>query len=1853
MSESIFTEYNPPAPQVWPASLPLPQNIDSALLHNATIRWHNASQDLRELLAGVPSIRTSLTDLLERELDLGEPDAGLRFPATDTLPEQFVGFTSILACFCQKNRPEKTPDRPAEVVGLGASHLLNALTPLQLLARIKRLDPEKELNWRWNSYWDARAPGTPLSRREHAARLYLVHVEAAAQVALAQRSLTADQLRPLWLLMESASPAPRLDDRPINRERLELLLDNNDRSSLPGAWVISVGERQSGRQLLYLPHRPVPLQTFANRNEMESSLRDQQLVPQEVSASGLRFEYSADVLPLTTGMSEWLAQVQEARLNALRQDSDSGLDLAEQGNRALVPADRVDRQHSVAGFVAPPPALPAPRPSGLDEEYPLFGALFADIPWSVRQTALKRQQHALHSWTNQAGDEGQRTLDGFFQRMEDAERLADAAAQALIDRERVLDTVTFNREFTALHQAHKTGLLAEAELQQTIGQLSGDQFQAIQSALNDASDSSTDLCAAEISLSVHEPPGASGTTSGQTLNGPLVITHPKVLSEPNASYSLLLYWPGTGGGLQRFENRRELERELFKIQERDTVLALHLKRISGDPLQHALNQVTREFEERAGTIRQQFAQSPSAQRAEQLEKLRIQYRSALQVPINASMQLAVTYLREQRTTLSIASSLPDWLSDLSGPDRDRLRWQIESYIKAMQRSQALMETALPPRDDFIRQHLHERLRRDFSIKGHFTVRLDLPDSVAMEKHTIRAPGAPGTPQKLELVPSKARSMMPLEDLARHNIDNTPSMSLEPLLLRLGFMTVEVTTTDEKERQVLITGITKSYLRKTLPDLDLPDAYETLVRKVFMGAHDDPPFVNEHRRECLLEPWRLMLRLQGECARLQNRISAQDLQILDIAVDADTPFAWRANNRHIVLLPALLISGGKDTPNEGPVTLSGVSFIEERVSGTTLLYLTDSPDGQCLRRYDNLEAARQALFNLCVQDKWSRYLAGRAVQGNVQAHEYRIDQAVLKRFDALIGVGERWPATTSLAAHLLNAQMGRLIQVHRSTSRSNADLTRERDALSRSHVFTYIKMALGLVPFVGTAIGLYDAWNSANQAVAAFLRGAVGDGLAEIEALLLAVIDAAMDVLPLAGAGTGTGALTRNRQLRKLAGSPAALQPSDGRKAKHTRTRFADYEHQQPIFLSGLQPASAGLFRNVYRHADGDFVVRQGRIYQVELSKDSRGWRLAGNSQKTYKQPIALDEAGDWDTHFGVYGTTFDGGGAGGGNVVGHLADVLDPVWPASIRQRLPRWWGDRVYRRQQQLTQATDDFARQIDARFAESHAVISRYNDAPVQQRPALRAAADAACIADIELVTRRYRLLTDLLPLTHGNKRRKVLECMSLDAWKVADRLQLRVHHINHQVAPLLDRIDPLIERLIDLPENLHSEHIALHRQIHGLRRETMQKTDEIEGLMHDLNHWYDRITLPRDKAHMRTEVEALNKRLSESNLLYLRTGSLLEIVQRYDNLAELSWHFLQNQARELRARMDRALYIQFSLPETAATRAQRNRILQDCLDTYAQFRRAMTVWTASYSQHFYRDDVPALMAGIEKMADRARRTLELPTVSAPTGRSNKKIFTTEDDQLLIGVEHWESTTQTRRYHLTGKGGVEEVWEQGSSGKYRLLNASARTPSLMEQDLGSLVTEARTRLDRLPAYEIKVSTYARQGMLPVDLEHMMVSEAEELIRRAQGIGRVDAQNPMIATLRGKATELRIRGRQMRTRQSLGSKSPTDGMLDDLIGQNAVDIRKVAPLKHLGKRKDGRIDYLQEYEIRDLTQAPPKLLWYAHFHYSKATPGFREFEKAHLKLPEHRLLTHADDPSLPDADIAKRSSVLTHFENL
>lgn len=1845
MTDRRLPDLPAPAPLVMPPFSSLPGHHDESLMLSALARWRACCEGLRELFAGVPSIRDTVDGLLRQQLDLDGVHAGLLLPATGAQPERFISLTHACAFAFQHPQLDSALAPHWRITGLPRSHSLSSLTPRQMLERLKTLNPEQAHNRRWRDFWSARAPGTAVSRQTRAVELYRNHFEAAVHLAFARKALTAQQLGPLLSIIDPEVETTPPNAPPLRTEQLALVLSNQSRLKLTGAWAISRGPTVDGEHWLYLPSHPVAIQAFGKRSDLEDWLTRQGLVPQGLPNDNLSIEYSAKSAPMPTGASDLFANHQQAQISALRNGTRGKTNLAEQGAQSLLQADEVDRQRGNSPVIASPPRLDVTQHEDRSSEQPLFGSLYADIPWSSRQAALNRQRDALDRLIVQVGNgTGLQPLKDCLNALEKAEQDADKAAVSLLHRPRAASS---EPEFTALHSAHRAGLKAEAAVQRLLGQLSDDEHHLLMSVLERTD---TAPVAASLSLSAPEQIGDTPRVVPRALDGVFVVSAADAHADADSPHSVLIYWPGNGGGLQRFANRRELERVLVKMTAAAKGATLQWQAITGDALEHGLKQLTKDFEKRANAIA-----DDAPQRAERLETLRVLALATLQVPVHAARNLAFAHRLEQDRSAALADHLPDWLQRLPVADRGALKALIEAYLKAMKRSHELLTLALEPRSEFTRKHLQARLRQDFSVKGAFDVQLDIPDAVTWE--TRYSAGPTGPVRTTVMVASATRSRMSLEALAQLNIDSALSVQQDPLSQRLVLMHREITADNDKERIRLLNGITPTYLRKILPELDLPKAYEQQILDAFKGALSEPVFVREHRRESLIEPWRLMLKLQGECARLQKQIDSEELQILNIAIDANTPAGWRAHGKRIVLLPARLSAGGKDTSGEGPSTLSGVTFIEEQVSGVTLLYLPDGPDGRFLRRYDSREAARKALFNLCQQDRMIRYLAGRALGGDARAHESRLNEAVRRYFDGMIEIGAPWPASTSLAAHLLDAHMGRLIIAHRDTSRSNAALSLERYALEGPRAFNYIKMALGVVPFVGTAIALYDAWNAANQAVAAFLRGNVGDGLAELQTVLLCLIDAAMDLLPGEAAtsslATEARQLTRTRQWRALTASAGALQPPSMRKARQVVARFAGYEYEHPIALVGLQPATHGLYRNVYRHPDGDFIVRQGRVFQVQLSKDLRQWRLFGNSRKTYKQPIALDEAGQWDTWFGVYGTTFDGGGLGGGNVLGHVANALDPIWPDAIRQRLPRWWADQAFRRHHALTEAADELAVRINDRVKLTDTALAAYRSAPPERLGALMQAAETACSADIEMVGRHYQTLADLLPLTHGNKRRALLEFQSNDALLMTDRYKLRLIFASHRADPVIDRMDALTAKLDTTPAEAFADRMRLLEDIRKLRLEILQAFDTIEARRRDLNLWYQRITISADKAHMTREVSELSGRLNDTTLLYLRTGHLLETVTRYDATSEVSWLLLQNQAMIKRDQVDRAFFTQFSLPEVTATRAQRNQILQDCIDQYSRFRRDLQAWTASYPQHFHLDAVPTLLDCIDKMTERARKALDLPPPAAAPGVRRKKVFVTEDDQLLIGVERTTSTSGRPQYTVTGQGGYNEIWELAANGKSRLLNPRTRAAAAVERNLESLVAEARQRLDSQETYLTRVQAYASQNMLPVDLEHMMLSEANELSQRARSIETLAPQNPIIVQLRGKATELTATGRAMRTRQSLQTRQPTDGMLADLVDQKAVEIRKTRPIANLGKRRDGRSDFMQEYEIWDLTQTPAKVLWYAHFHYAKASAALGAFEKAHLKLPEHRFLTHADNADLPYADIGKKSAVLSHFEKL
>ncbi|MEJ5058683.1 MULTISPECIES: dermonecrotic toxin domain-containing protein [unclassified Pseudomonas] len=1659
-------------------------------------------------------------------------------------------------------------------------------------------NPQSPLDANW---WNARARGTNVSRKAQAIRLYRQHFDASSQWAFAQGALNAVQMNALQALVNPATTP----EAQVHVEQMTLNGDNELSVELSGALVITLDTDQPVTQLLYLPSSPSAWISFENRNDLERWLIEQQ--PQLFDHPRLDAE-NITVVFIVLDAQAWekSGETLLARLSSL-------------------PAER-QRNETVLSLA---PDLP---PVDADDSLSLFGQLSPDIPLGMRLSALAQQQTALEKLLGKdfRGDQNDPLLQQLQQRLDTlaaAEQASNAAAKELLNSGTALQMLELrhlpNPHYTALYQARLTGLRAEAELQLSLNQISDEEHHWLEAVLDEPEKPrSADVVVARLMLSATDTEGENTQTQTHELDGVLLFTHPSALL-PSSTHSLLIYWPGRFGGLQRFASRQALELTLFKLHANDTTQALHILALNGNPFEYTLQTQLHECEQQAARlITANPVPSHASQRAAELENLREQTLARLTVPIAAARELAYAQLIEQNRSSALEDGLPSWLGELAKPRRARLKALFTSYITAMKRSHEWLERELPLRDDFSQKAIDARLRQEFGLTQNVEVLLDVPDSTTWRR-VVTEGAAPGTPQKNTLIASQQWSKLPLAELAQSNIN-------QAMWWRLSFMKVEVSGNDKAQCQTVKTGITQAWLRTLISELDLAGKYEALIRQAFFGPLGESTFSNEHRRECLSEPWRLMLKLQGEFALLQRDIKADGQQVLEIAIDANSRQAFAANGKRIVLLPAHLTVGGEDTQHRGPTTLSGVTFIEEQISGLTLLYLPDSPDGVFVRQYDSLEEARTALYNLCLHTNMVNYLAGRALTGDFDHHVSRIKQALLKNFDALIGTGTAWPATTSLAAHLLNVHMGRLLEAHRATSLSNDALYLEGAALKCGALLNYLKMALGIVPFVGAAIALYDAWNSANLAVAAFLRGEVGHGLAEVEAVLMSLIDAAMDILPgvIATSG-GARSLTRLRHLKTVTQSPGGLQVSSQRQARRSLERFKGYEYEREISLAGLQPGTTGIYRNVYRHADGAFMVRQGRIYRIELSNNPPQWRLSATSKRTYKQPVALDEAGEWNTHYAVYGTITADGAAGGGAVLGHMANGLDPLWPAAIRRWLPRWWTDRALRRQMTLTNTADAYTRRLETQTYSSNAILEHHFSLEPNQRQAHRTRADAACINDIDTGQAHYLNLEELMQFSHGRKRVQIDDLQSRCAWIIVDRSVRRIGLAKERLLEHLDQIDQLVARSDATPNSDTATHVQLMTQRKHLRKDFLRDFDQVHTLVAQANRWNSRITQRAQKVKMAQDMATVNEKFSDANCYYLKTAHQLEIITHYSAVTDLSWVYFHAQLKQARNKVGRALLTQHHLPEVQATFTQRNKVLEDCLATYAEFRRNLGAWSLGYPQHLDLEQVFAFLDNLEKVETFARNAIK----KRPSGTTNvepagKQLFETEDNQLLVGVASTDVTTRQTRFTIEGVDGHTETWlPRSSSGKYHLSEPLVTAQTPFATDVAPLLAEARKRLATVDAYQGKVEGHARRDMLPVDLEHMMSSEAAELTMRAQAIERLSPTEPVALQLRNRAAEFSRAGRTLRIEQTLNSKTPTEGYLDYLLEQKVVDIRKEGGLRDLGKRPDGRRDFLQEFAVRDLTREPMQTLWYAHFHYTSAKPAFNDFVKGHLKLPEQRNL--------------------------
>ncbi|WP_395609936.1 hypothetical protein [Pseudomonas sp. B22129] len=176
-----------------------------------------------------------------------------------------------------------------------------------------------------------------------------------------------------------------------------------------------------------------------------------------------------------------------------------------------------------------------------------------------------------------------------------------------------------------------------------------------------------------------------------------------------------------------------------------------------------------------------------------------------------------------------------------------------------------------------------------------------------------------------------------------------------------------------------------------------------------------------------------------------------------------------------------------------------------------------------------------------------------------------------------------------------------------------------------------------------------------------------------------------------------------------------------------------------------------------------------------------------------------------------------------------------------------------------------------------------------------------------------------------------------------------------------------------------------------------------------------------------------------------------------------------------------------------------------------------------------------------------------------------------------------------------------------QPSPAARRAINAGAA----LRATLPVLLGEA-TRLSRVP------------GTLAVEVEEDLERNARLFDDAARAIQRASAHSPLISLLRGEAGQLRAHGRYLRIEMVRHTLTPTLGDVQYLLEQQVICIRRVAG--RVPETIDGVVDYLQEYEVLDLTEGE-RPLWYAHFHYSSAEAADEQPKAAHLKTAAQRRL--------------------------
>lgn len=914
-----------------------------------------------------------------------------------------------------------------------------------------------------------------------------------------------------------------------------------------------------------------------------------------------------------------------------------------------------------------------------------------------------------------------------------------------------------SRERAAYRNTHLQGAMADALVSLCLGTLTQSEYGAITQCIQplvQGEEHPQAYLLGKIELDNEEQQA--------TWAGAITLTTLTALTAFSPPPRVLLYRFGVHGGWSAHATSRDLLDQLSSA-----LGASQTRRVKLQPATWtAFDDILTDQLASLATLREAAttAQEPGAHERAVIEAL-----DTLCVALNPSRLLALARVEETRRSLRLGEEAREWLARTPTAVRIKMAGLITEYASAIAASERLLRRNLPTREAYVARKVSDRLVTEFALTAPCRVRLRVPLHVQKVTELIDGAAGPGTPVRHVSRPSAETEVLALEELALQQIDEATSE-------RLQFVEVELSPEHHPQSSALKQGITLAWLRATLADLDVAGHYERLLTDTYLRS--GAPDVSGTERAALHRPYALTLQIHELIAHQRHCLDGHGRSIVQAARNATTAQGWAAGGLDLTLRPAAMRLFDERIESQGSV-LAGVVFIHDRASDATVLYLPQAPDGHGFSQYPSLDAAVEALEDLFNDQRLRRYLCGRALEGDAQVLESRVNQALARGYHNLIEARAPWPVHQSLTVNQFMAALGMRIVAHRRSSVSNTDRVFDSAWQSRGMAVNYIRMAMGFVPFVGSLIALADAVEAGIEAGHAFAAGDSVQGLEATRSVLMSITDALFDFSP-AGMATSSGsgsliATVRARQLRQGLQGAGRLRQLSSWTARRADEAFAGYE--RPTGLTS-QPGTEGRWQAIYSEPEGYFILRGSATYAVEWDASHHTWRLAQTRTRSYRQPVALDESGYWQTHGHLYGSLVEGGLQGGGGVQGYLADRLDPLWPDALRRLLPRWWTDVHFRRQMQLREGIQNRVATIMAEEAILRGALDAYR---TNQGPSGAVFDSAEKI--IRSTTQYHQELVELGALSHGRRRADISGDQSAAAATICDKLHLRIRTANRE--------------------------------------------------------------------------------------------------------------------------------------------------------------------------------------------------------------------------------------------------------------------------------------------------------------------------------------------------------------------------------------------------------------------------------------------------------------------------------------